>query len=694
MDTPRPRTLRAARLTAGLAAAALGAGSLAGLAVPAHAADTTGFPRTLTFEPSKLIATADAVYAVGFEEADDATESHGYVQKVGSGDPVDLGEGTTVADAALTDDGNLLVVGTVSDGDGTDSATWSIDTADLGQPGPAPEPTLAPSGDRVSLVDVDSAGPYTVGNDGAGQLRIWQEDDAVAVVADAAEATATASTGAVGQRTWYLAGSAWDPVTTATLWAVTEEGEDPDPVLLGAAGDDPDQYVQSMAVDPATDIAYVLTLRDNEDGPQTYGLNVVTAGEDTYVPLDYATALALSPDGDTVYLSTGYDIVALDADDVASYAEGSDVPSVYLDSDDTLTELATDPAGNVFAAGGNDVFAVAVPEAPTALAAAPDPMSTEGVTASWDEGKYAWQLEDAGGAPARYRYEIRSADDEVVDSGTTNDQIVSVSGLQPGTTYDVRVASTNGLLDSPWVEQQVTTHDRYLSAPSALAVQGSLTVGSTLSFAATGAWEAGTDVTYEWYGATESMGGQIATGPTLTLTAEHLGLTITGVATGTKAGAAGVALVARASGTVANPAQPPITAPVTPPAPKVLAAATPKISGTARVGETLVAKPGKWTAGAKLSYQWEAAGKPIKGADGRKLTLTKALKGKRIGVTVTGSLTGYATESRTSKETAKVGGAAKAGAKPGKGKGGKGGKGGKPGKGKGGKPGKGGKGHR
>lgn len=694
MDTSRPRTRRAARLTAGLAAAALGAGSLAGLAVPAHAADATGFPHTLTFEPSKLIATDDAVYAVGFEEGDDATENHGYVQEVGSDDAVDLGEGTTVADATLTDDGDLLVVGTVSDGAGTDSATWSIDTAELGQPGPAPEPTL--SDDHISLVGVDSAGPYTVGNDGDGRLRIRQEDDTVAVVADAAEASATASIGAAGQRTWYVAGSAWEPVTTATLWTVTEGGDDPAPVLLGAAGDDPDQYVQSMAVDPATDTVYVLTLRDNEDGPQTYGLNVVTTGEDTYVPLDFATALALSPAGDTVYLSTGYDIIALDAEDLTSYAEGSDVPSAYLGSDDTLTELATDPTGNVFAAGGNDVFAVAVPEAPTALTTAPDPMSTEGVTASWDEGKYAWQLEDAGRTPARYRYEIRSADDEVVHSGTTNDQLVSVSGLQPGTTYDVRVASTNGLLDSPWVEKQVTTYDRYLNAPSALAVQGSLTVGSTLSLAATGTWEAGTDVTYEWYGATESMGGRIATGPTLTLTAEHLGLAITGVATGTKAGAAGVALVGRASGTVANPVTPPITPPitppVTPPAPKVLTAATPKISGTARVGETLVAKPGQWTAGAKLSYQWEAAGKPIKGADGRKLKLTKALKGKRIGVTVTGSLTGYATESRTSKETAKVGGADKAGSKTGKGKGGKPGK---PGKGgKGGKPGKGGTGHR
>mgnify|MGYP003704356425 CR=1 FL=1 len=37
----------------------------------------------------------------------------------------------------------------------------------------------------------------------------------------------------------------------------------------------------------------------------------------------------------------------------------------------------------------------------------------------------------------------------------------------------------------------------------------------------------------------------------------------------------------------------------------------PKISGTAKVGSTLTAKPGTWTSKTTFSYQWYANGKAI-----------------------------------------------------------------------------------
>jgi Tol biopolymer transport system component/surface antigen len=86
-----------------------------------------------------------------------------------------------------------------------------------------------------------------------------------------------------------------------------------------------------------------------------------------------------------------------------------------------------------------------------------------------------------------------------------------------------------------------------------------------------------------------------------------------------------------------------------------LSGATPTITGTAKVGATLTAHPGKWgPAGVQLRYQWYASGTAITGATAAALKLAAAQHGKRITVKVTASLTGYATATLTSKATAKV----------------------------------------
>jgi hypothetical protein len=333
--------------------------------------------------------------------------------------------------------------------------------------------------------------------------------------------------------------------------------------------------------------------------------------------------------------------------------------------------------------------------APANLSATPDAWSTEAISVTWDEGHYSWELEEAGDQLVEYEYAVRDAtSNDVVDSATTYDQTVWVDDLQPGTTYTVEVASVLEGGYSDWADVQVTTYPGYIGAPSAVAIQGSLTVGSTLSVATTGAWEAGADVAYEWFGTlpdAQSSGPVIATGPVLPLTPAHLNMAIYVVVTGTKDGVARVERYSAPNLTtrVTNPA-PPITTPTTPitpttpAAPLVLTASTPSVDGKAKVGKTLTAKAGDWTDGARLTYQWLVDGKAIKGADGRRLEVTKALKGDRISVTVTGTLVGYATVSRTSKATTKVAGADKDADKPGKP--------GKPGKSKPGKPGKPGKG--
>ena len=76
---------------------------------------------------------------------------------------------------------------------------------------------------------------------------------------------------------------------------------------------------------------------------------------------------------------------------------------------------------------------------------------------------------------------------------------------------------------------------------------------------------------------------------------------------------------------------------------------TPKISGTAKVGSKLTAKPGTWTPAAKFTYQWLRDGKSISKATKSTYTLAKADAGKKISVKVTGARSGYVTESKTSK---------------------------------------------
>ncbi len=76
--------------------------------------------------------------------------------------------------------------------------------------------------------------------------------------------------------------------------------------------------------------------------------------------------------------------------------------------------------------------------------------------------------------------------------------------------------------------------------------------------------------------------------------------------------------------------------------------ATPVIKGTAKVGSRLTVDAGTWSSGATLSYQWKRGGEAIGGATSAAYTPVTADQGQQLTVTVTGSLTGRATVSRTS----------------------------------------------
>lgn len=56
----------------------------------------------------------------------------------------------------------------------------------------------------------------------------------------------------------------------------------------------------------------------------------------------------------------------------------------------------------------------------------------------------------------------------------------------------------------------------------------------------------------------------------------------------------------------------------------------------------------------RLSYQWFRGAKKIKGATKKKYKVTKADKGKKLRVKVTGSKGGYTTTSKTSRKSATI----------------------------------------
>ncbi|MBZ5736673.1 lamin tail domain-containing protein [Nocardioides mangrovi] len=177
-----------------------------------------------------------------------------------------------------------------------------------------------------------------------------------------------------------------------------------------------------------------------------------------------------------------------------------------------------------------------------------------------------------------------------------------------------------------------------LDAPEP-TISGSPQVGRTLTASAT--WGPGSvDLTYAWFADGAPISG--ADGTTLVLGAGQVGATITVAVTGTKTG--------YATRTVSSDPTAPVER-------GTISSKRPTIKGKAKVGRTLTAVPGRWSAGGApvtLTYKWFADGSAIKGATTSELGLTKKLKGARITVRVTGSAAGFEKAAETSKATSKV----------------------------------------
>ncbi|MEA5117979.1 MAG: NosD domain-containing protein, partial [Propionicimonas sp.] len=118
-------------------------------------------------------------------------------------------------------------------------------------------------------------------------------------------------------------------------------------------------------------------------------------------------------------------------------------------------------------------------------------------------------------------------------------------------------------------------------------ITGSAKVGAKLT-ASAGTWVPSATLAYQWSRDSSTISG--ATGSTYTLTGADYGKAITVKVTGTRTGYTTVSQTSAATAKVAA---------------ATMTAAKPAISGTAKVGKTLTAKPGTWKpSGVTFSYQW------------------------------------------------------------------------------------------
>ncbi|MDF1487708.1 hypothetical protein [Tessaracoccus caeni] len=218
---------------------------------------------------------------------------------------------------------------------------------------------------------------------------------------------------------------------------------------------------------------------------------------------------------------------------------------------------------------------------------------------------------------AHYRYadgttkKIVHTEQKYLNAGT---YYIAIEKYGNGTgTYDLRIATS------------------FASTP-APTISGTAKVGKTLT-ASPGSWKpSGATFGYQWLRDGKAIKG--ATKSTYKLGSADAGRSISVKVTGKKAGYSSVSKTSSAKKIpLLNLSQTP----------------TPKISGTAKVGKTLTAKPGTWSpSGVKLSYQWMRNGTAIKGVTTSTYKVSRSDAGKKIAVKVTGKKSGYKTVSKTS----------------------------------------------
>jgi Carboxypeptidase regulatory-like domain len=218
------------------------------------------------------------------------------------------------------------------------------------------------------------------------------------------------------------------------------------------------------------------------------------------------------------------------------------------------------------------------------------------------------------------------------DTGTFPDQWYNGGSSLASATPITVTAGQSTSVDLSFSAQLITS-----ATPT---ITGSAAFGQTLT-AVPGAWApTSVSLAYQWLRDGTAISG--ATSATYVATAADLTHQLSVAVTGTESGYPPVAQTSASTSTVI---------------PATLTTATPTITGDTTVGKVLTASAGTWgPTPVALSYRWSSsASGPITGATGSTYTPVAGDEGSTLTVTVSGTKTGYATQSLTSAATSAIG---------------------------------------
>jgi hypothetical protein len=201
----------------------------------------------------------------------------------------------------------------------------------------------------------------------------------------------------------------------------------------------------------------------------------------------------------------------------------------------------------------------------------------------------------------------------------------------------VRYQGGNGFLASS-LQRTVTVKPALFTTTATPTITGTAKVGAKLT-ASPGTWSP-IPASYRYAWMVDGVAVTDATSSTFTVPAAAAGKAITVKVTGLKQHYATTST---------------ISAPTAAVAPGTFTAPQPTITGTAKVGRTLTVSRGTWSpTPSSVTYVWKADGVTISTRTTSKFVVPASARGKRLTVTVTGSLAGYTKKSVTSAATVTV----------------------------------------
>lgn len=209
---------------------------------------------------------------------------------------------------------------------------------------------------------------------------------------------------------------------------------------------------------------------------------------------------------------------------------------------------------------------------------------------------------------------------------------VRVTGSKAGFNSVSKVSASTAAVKAPTVTAPTSQSQKVFTTTSVPKITGTPKVGGVLS-ATVGKWDSGVTFRYQWIRNNVAIAG--ANSYSYVPTVDDVATFVTVAVTGSKTGYRAVTQVSDVAF---------ITASVN----VFPSVSMPQIQGSPTVGSTLTATTSDWgVSGISYTYQWLRNAKDIPGATGTTFKLSTSDVNSYVGVRVTGTKSGYLTESRT-----------------------------------------------